>query len=537
MIIPQVKKLKLLNDSSDNKKTKIIHSVIIDNPYYAKLFSILNQYFDADIIINDSSNNYDTNNRSDSNNSKVFNESNYSADRNNTTLNSEIKLSVKINRNSKEDNNRESYSLKIRDNQVFITGDDSGVIYGIQTLFQLIVTNNVTDLDIEDAPRYSWRGFMLDESRHFFGKKTVMQLLVILSNLKINKFHWHLSDDQGWRIEIKQYPKLTEIGAYRKSTQIGGLLSYITKKQNNTPHSGYYTQDDIREIVEFAKILNIDIIPEIDIPGHTTALIASYNELSCDNTDNIEVATHFGIKKNILCVGNPNTYRILENIFDEIIDLFPSGYIHIGGDEVKFDNWKNCDKCQQLKKKLMFEDERELYSHFIGKMISYLQSKNVKVIGWNDIIPDHNIENFAKSGIMIQQWMGKKNKLKEFIRNNGKVIMSDFFHTYLDYNYYMTSLKKVYNYNPNGNIMGIEAPLWTEWVHDTKRLYWQIFPRLIAIAEITWYGNDKYKDFKNRLNNYEHILDKINVNYCKIPDPPLLLRFLKPLLVFKEPKL
>ncbi|MCG6914267.1 beta-N-acetylhexosaminidase, partial [bacterium BMS3Abin03] len=296
----------------------------------------------------------------------------------------------------------EGYKLLVSQDRIeIVSSTPKGVFYGTQTLRQLI-SPNITDnknessvfcipcVDIEDYPRFQWRGFMLDEARHFFGKEVVKSILDVLAFLKFNKFHWHLTDDQGWRIEIKKYPLLTEIGSKREGTitarQKKLLCSEIQKIPiDGIPVTGYYTQDDLKEMINYAHQRFITIIPEIDIPGHTTALLASYPNLSCTGGP-FEVSTRFRVHRDVLCVGNSEVFEFLKNVLDEIINIFPSKIIHIGGDEVPTMRWKDCPKCQALLKSEGLESVLDLQPYFTNKICEYLASKGCKVTVWNDIL-------------------------------------------------------------------------------------------------------------------------------------------------------
>ncbi|MHA1675242.1 MAG: beta-N-acetylhexosaminidase [Promethearchaeota archaeon] len=400
----------------------------------------------------------------------------------------------------------EDYQLHITPSEVHILAPTpTGIFYGIQSLCQLAGAygENIPSAKILDSPRFPWRGFMLDEGRHFFGKEAVLKLLDVLALLKINRFHWHLVEDQGWRIEIKKYPKLTEIGASRPNTILG------RRKRDGyegKPHEGYYTQVEIREIVAYAKKCHIVVIPEIELPGHCTAALAAYPEYSCRG-DPLDVPTNFGIFKDIFCAGKESTFTFLQDILDEIIPLFPDPYIHLGGDEAPKKRWKACPKCQQRIVDLGLKNEKDLQAYFINRIIAYLADYGKIGVGWNEILsPDLHPKTIA------QFWMGRKATKLKYLRTSQKMIMSDFFPLYLDYNYGMNSLRKVYGYEPipkdlpadkHKNVVGLEAPLWTEFVSDIGRISYQIFPRLIAIAEVGWttIKNKNYADFLEHLRD------------------------------------
>jgi len=393
----------------------------------------------------------------------------------------------------------EDYHLHINKIGVHILAPTPrGIFYGIQSLCQLAGINgeSIPCVDILDTPRFPWRGFMLDEGRHFFGKEIVLKILDFLALLKINRFHWHLVEDQGWRIEIKKYPKLTEVGGIRQDTALGRR-----KKDGfeGKPHKGYYTQEEIREIVAYAKARHIIIIPEIEVPGHCTAALAAYPEYSCRG-EPLTVPTRFGIFKEIYCAGKESTFTFLQDILDEIMALFPGPYVHLGGDEAPKARWKACEKCQQRISDLGLKNEKALQAYFTNRLITYLADHGKVGIGWNEILhPDLHPEAIA------QFWMGLRRTKLKYLQAGRKMIISDFFPLYFDYNFGLNSLQKVYKFEPipknlpldkQNNVLGLEAPLWTEFVDDIGRISYQIFPRLVAIAEVGWTidGNKNYGD-------------------------------------------
>ncbi len=425
----------------------------------------------------------------------------------------------------------EGYTLEIMPLKIKISAmNPAGVFYGIQTLRQLlpieiesrkIVKNvewEIPCLKIEDYPRFAWRGYMLDEARHFHGKEVVKKILDFLAFFKMNRFHWHLTDDQGWRIEIKNYPKLTEIGSKREETQVGGRFS---KKRNGIPHSGYYTEEEIAEIVKYAKNRFVKIIPEIDLPGHSRAALASYPNLSCKGYP-FRVSTHWGFHKDVMCIGKDEVFEFTNTVLNEIVAIFSSNLIHIGGDEVLMERWKECPDCQDKLKSEGLKNEKELQSYFTNRISKYLNSKNQKVICWNDVLDENLTEN-----IICQYWLRGKKKVLDHIRKGGDVIMSNFKYAYLDHSYSFTPLKLAYKFEPipkNLNkeyykhILGLEALMWGEYIPNNKRLEWQTFPRLIAFAEIGWTPKIKknFTSFHKRLSEILKRLNLIGINYAKI---------------------
>lgn len=425
----------------------------------------------------------------------------------------------------------EGYFLKVTPEYVRISGFDcAGVFHGIQTLRQLLppeiensgliesVDWSIPCVEIRDYPRFSWRGFMLDVGRHFFSKEVIKKLLDVMALLKLNVFHWHLNEDQGWRLEIKKYPKLIEIGSKRRESQIGGFLS---KKTDGTPHEGFFTQDDVKEVVQYANQRFIKVVPEIEMPGHCMAALAAYPELSCTEGP-FEVSTFSGIKKDVYCAGKERVFEFLQAVLDEVMEIFPSDIIHIGGDEVPKDRWKECPDCQRRIVEENLKDENELQVYFTNRMIKYIASKNHTVMVWNEILE----ENLDKRAIG-QYWLRKMDKVLNHLRTGGKMVMSHYFHTYLDYNYGFCPLRKSYNYEPipkkleeeyHENVLGIEAPMWTEFTDSQSHLEVFVFPRLIAIAETGWTPREikDYKDFKTRLADFLKRLTSMGVKYTNI---------------------
>ena len=419
----------------------------------------------------------------------------------------------------------------------------AGIFYGVQSFRQLLPAevekrSYVSSVDwvvpcvkIEDYPRFSWRGFMLDESRHFLGKKIVKRMLDLMALHKMNVFHWHLTDDQGWRIEIKKYPRLIEVGSKRNGTQVEGMWNFLTKKVNYTPHCGYYTQEDIKDIVSYAKERFINVIPEIDMPGHTMAALAAYPEFSCAG-EVFKVPTTFGINTDVICPGKEKGYVFLCNVLDEILELFPSKIIHIGGDEVPKTRWKECPDCQVKIKTEGLNSEKELQTYFINRIASYLIEQGKIPIVWNDTLDDNLVTE-----ALGQHWLHGDEKVLEHLRRGRKFVISRFFYAYLDYPYTRIPLRKAYSFEPlpeeleekyHLNVLGLEAPMWTEWVSTTKRLDWQTFPRLTAHAETGWtlQINKNYSSFKNRLERFLKRLDLLGVKYAGLnkTDPTIFRR-------------
>ena len=446
----------------------------------------------------------------------------------------------------------EGYALKVNQERIVLSAPKPvGIFYGIQTIRQLLpkeiekkkvshIEWFVPSIEIIDYPRFSWRGYMLDEGRHFFGKEVVKHILDIMAVFKMNTFHWHLTEDQGWRIEIKKYPLLTEIGSKRQKSQIGG---FISKQMDDTPHEGFYTQEEIQELISYADRLFIKIIPEIDMPGHSKAALAAYPEFSCTGGP-FEVSTKFGIKKDIYCVGKESTFKFLYNILDEIILLFPSEIIHIGGDEVPKKRWKKCPNCQERMKSEKLKNEKELQIYFTERINNYLSSHGRRLMGWNQVLSDKSTKDMVG-----QYWKFGKRKATRHLAIGGNIVFSEFGYAYLDYSYKFTSLGRAYRYEPipknlkvdyYNNILGIEAPMWTEWVRNINELDWQSFPRLLAYAETGWTPREqkKFNSFKSRLENILIRLDLLGVSYAKKDEyqPNFLKRLFGFFTIFREPK-
>lgn len=410
----------------------------------------------------------------------------------------------------------EGYTLLIDGSVIIKASSESGFFYGIQTLKQLIhqywIINSspIPSVSIDDKPNYPYRGYMLDVSRHFFDVDTIINLLDVLAFHKINKFHFHITDDQGWRLEIKQYPKLTEHGAYRKHTTGDGK-----------PHGGYYTQEEMKKIVEHAISKHIEVIPEIDLPGHFTAAISAYPELSCSGKA-IEVATSFGIKTDIACAGKEETYKFFQNIIDELTEIFPSKYIHIGGDEAPKNEWESCKYCQEMIAKYELKNAEKLQGYMVNRIADYIESKGKSAIVWNESLNS----GILKDSVICQYWSDGKEPLRVLngISEGRKTIISKFTPYYLDYPYGMHSLKAVYSFAPElkgaqnkNSIIGMESPLWTEYVETKKQIDYQTFPRLTAVAEIAW-SSPEHRDYDKFITKLKEIYPMYNI-YGVLPAP------------------
>lgn len=386
---------------------------------------------------------------------------------------------------------KEAYELKVCDGEITVrASSDEGFFYAEKTLEQLRFQNGglIPEILIEDAPKYEYRSFMIDTCRHYFSTETIKKMIDLCACFKYNKFHWHISDDQGWRIQIDKYPQLTEKGSVRHGTSLG-------KEVSDKDYGGYYTKEEIRQIIDYAKERYIEVIPEIDLPGHTSALLNAMPEMVCGDKK-VHVKKTAGVFPDIVCAGEEKNYEIIFNILDEICELFPCEYFHIGGDEAPKKQWQECPKCQAKIKAEGLVNEEELQGYFVNRISEYLRGKGKKVISWNESLNGGNLND---EGI-IQFWLDK-NKIYE--KYPHKMIVSDFFSYYMDYPYEMTPLKKTYNYNEKiGDVMGVEAPIWTEYVETEDRMMYLCFPRYIAVAQTAWCENKpSYEKFESDLIN------------------------------------
>lgn len=443
-----------------------------------------------------------------------------------------------------QSSNPEAYSINISEAGIQIQGaSEAGVFYGIQALRKSMPIGKYAQIEfpsveINDYPEFGYRGALLDISRHFFTKEEVKEYIDMMALHNMNRFHWHLTDDQGWRIEIKKYPELTSIGSQRKESQNGYYENHErVLKFDGIPHGGFFTQDDIKEVVAYAAERYITIIPEIDLPGHMVSALASYPELGCTGGP-YNVWTHWGISEDVLCAGNEKTYQFLTDVFDEIMELFPSTYIHIGGDECPKTRWAQCPKCQaKIKAEGIKSDDKHtkeeyLQSYVMKYMSDYLSEHGRKIIGWDEIL-----EGEAAPGATIMSWRGEAGGI-EAARLGHDVIMVPNNYLYLDYYqskdyesepYYAIGgynpVDKIYNYNPlpaslneteKAHIIGVQANLWTEYIKDFKQVEYMILPRWGAVAEIQWTGGAKdYPAFLKRLDKFVKLYQAKGYTYAK----------------------
>lgn len=405
----------------------------------------------------------------------------------------------------------ETYLIEIDKDNFTVTAKTERGFFNAKKTLEFITDSDgyVPYVRVYDFPRFSYRAFMIDSCRHMQSMDELKAFIEAASKLKYNYFHWHLSDDQGYRIESEVFPLLNKVGSWRKCEGFA--------KTGTEPYGGFYTKEQIAEIVEFCRQRYIEVIPEIDLPGHTTSILASYPELSCTGKD-IEVKTVHGIFKDILCAGNEDVYDFCFKLIDEVSQLFPCRYFHIGGDEAPKARWEKCEKCQAAIKRENLQNEEQLQGYFTKRICSYLKSKGKIPMCWNESLNSGLIEK----DVIINDWMDFKHKSEDFANGGGKIIIEDFFSFYLDYPYGKTPLKKTYCFNPvlkrlnsagRDNILGVEAPIWTEFADTFERLCYLSFPRLAAIAETGWTGeeNRSYKSFLKRAKDFEKTLLSLGI--------------------------
>ncbi len=444
-----------------------------------------------------------------------------------------------------------TYHLTVNDKGVHITGENNqAIFYGIQTLLQLVSPTGtpvkipakefiIPQLNIKDYPRFAYRGMHLDVARHFQPISFIKKYIDYLAAYKFNTFHWHLTDDQGWRIEIKKYPRLTEMGGFRNGTIIG---HYPGTGNDSLPYGGFYTQDQIKEVVQYASERHIDVIPEIEMPGHASAAIAAYPQLSCFPQANTKIPARtiwagsrkgkqvqqtWGVFEDVFCPSE-FTFNFLQDVVDEIMQLFPSKYIHIGGDESPKEAWKRSAFCQQLIKEKNLKDEHGLQSYFIQRMEKYINQKGKKIIGWDEIL-----EGGLAPNATVMSWRGEAGGV-EAAKQNHDVIMTPGSWMYFDHSQNRkedsitiggyTPLEKVYNYEPvpaalpaekERYVLGAQANLWSEYLKNSNKIEYMIFPRMLALSEVLWSPKQlrNWENFKLRLPAALKRLDEQKINY------------------------
>lgn len=444
----------------------------------------------------------------------------------------------------------EAYKLNVSKKQVRIEASrPAGFYYALQTLKQLMPRNvmagvatsdhsqwSLPSVEIEDAPRFEWRGFMLDEGRHFFGKDEIKRVIDMMTIYKMNRFHWHLTEDQGWRIEIKKYPKLTETGAWRNSK----VLAYGDVKPDGERYGGFYTQKDIKEIVAYAKKKFIEIIPEIDIPGHSQAAVAAYPEfLACDPENKHEVWLQQGISTDVINVANPKAMQFAKEVIDELTELFPFNYIHLGGDECPTNKWQKNDECKKLLSEIGSSNFRDLQIYFYKQLKDYIATKPAdqqrQLIFWNEVL--HGNTSILGNDITIMAWIGANAAAKQAAKQGMNTILSPQIPYYINrkqsklptepmsQGHGTETVEAVYNYQPLKDVdaalqpyyKGVQANFWTEWVTEPSVLEYLMLPRLAAVAEAGWTPQEKrnYEDFKERIRKDAELYDLKGWNYGK----------------------
>jgi len=442
----------------------------------------------------------------------------------------------------------EGYRLTVTADEVAIRAPKpAGILYGSQTLRQLLPPDifrrapvagaswAIPAVEIEDRPRFGWRGSHLDVGRHFMPKEFVLKHIDLLALHKFNVFHWHLTEDQGWRIEIKKYPKLTSVGAFRKDSMTAPRTKDpAARKFAGRPHGGFYTQDDVREVVRYAAERGINVVPEIEIPGHAMAAIAAYPELG-NTGKQIEVLTYWGITDHVLGVTD-NVLRFFEDVFDEVLELFPSKFIHVGGDECPKTEWRNTPSAQERMKKEGLKNEDELQSWFIGHFDSWLAKRGRRLVGWDEIL-----EGGLAPGATVMSWRGEEGGIAA-AKAGHDVVMAPNKPTYMDYSQTElpteppgignhNSLEAVYAYQPvpkelsadeAKHVLGGQGQIWTEYMPDPKRVEYMAWPRLIALAEVLWSPGEtrNWADFQKRLAPHLERLAILDVNYRGRFNPP-----------------
>ena len=408
----------------------------------------------------------------------------------------------------------EGYRINCENRRVFINAKtETGLFYGVQTLKQMLLQTDgkIPHVEVVDYPRFAYRGYMLDCGRYFYTVDEVKRIVDLMALHKLNVLHWHLTEDQGWRVEIKKYPLLTEKGSKRSHTNF-----------NNKPHGGYYTQDEVREIVAYCHERKIKVIPEFDVPGHMVSAISCYPYLSCLDRD-LPVATHWGVKHDILCAGKESSYQFVYDVLDELMELFPDKVIHIGGDEAVKMRWKNCPHCQKVIQKKGLKDEDELQMYFMSKVNEYLESKGYSSIMWN-YDTNGGTEKLTPDISWNVCGMGKDDKLiREELKRGRKMINTKCYPYYFDFPYGWNTLKMVCNDDGaltenDEETLGIEAQMWTEYVPNMKRLEFLTFPRLGAMAENAWAekGYPTFSTFVHKAPDYYKLLDVYDVNYAPL---------------------
>ncbi|MBT1699670.1 family 20 glycosylhydrolase [Fulvivirgaceae bacterium PWU4] len=429
---------------------------------------------------------------------------------------------------------KEGYKLSVNDNGAVIQANSgAGLFYGTQSLLQLFTGTETPFVEITDYPRFAYRGLHLDVGRHMFPPAFIKKYIDLLAHHKMNRFHWHLTEDQGWRIEIKKYPKLQEVAAYRKETVIGHAATRTRgekKQYDGQRYGGYYTQEEVKDIVKYAADRHVTVIPEIELPGHAQAALAAYPNLGCTGGP-YETATTWGVFNDVFCAGKEETFTFLQDVFNEVLPLFPSTYIHIGGDECPKTRWKECPHCQKRMETEKLKDTHELQSYFIQRMEKYLNSKGRQIIGWDEIL-----EGGLAPNATVMSWRGEEGGIAA-ARQNHDVIMTPGNWCYFDH--YQdttkkeplaiggyTTVKEVYGYEPvppqlneteAKHVLGAQGNVWTEYMKTSNYVEYMVYPRASAMAEVVWSPKESrnYDDFVQRMKTHVKRLEEWGVNYAK----------------------
>ncbi|WP_420322941.1 beta-N-acetylhexosaminidase [Flagellimonas sp.] len=461
-------------------------------------------------------------------------------------------LEIKVDQNSDADIvlaldknlDKEAYHLEVSPKGIHISASTSaGFFYAGETLKQLLTKDSdespwlVPSISIKDAPRFGWRAYMLDESRYFHGADFVKRILDQMASLKMNVFHWHLTDDAGWRIEIKKYPKLTEVGAFRADSEIE---TWGSGKLSGEPHGGFYTQEQIRELVAYAAERHITIVPEFEIPGHSSAAIAAYTWLGTAGED-IDVPVKFGRHYDNYDVTNPKVEQFVKDVLLELFELFPSEVIHIGGDEVGYQVWNESKHVQEYMKEHGIKTAADLQIQFTNKISKFIEQNGRRMMGWNEIMGknihgdfeekkhDQEAQTELAKNTVVHFWKGDLNLATEAAQKGYGIVNSLHSNTYLDYNYESISLEKAYSFDPipeglesqyHENIYGLGCQMWSEWTPTNKDVERQTFPRIAAYAEVGWtnLSNKNFESFRNALKIKQKEWDALGINYAKISE-------------------
>lgn len=404
----------------------------------------------------------------------------------------------------------EAYRLQIKDGKIVIfAAGEKGYYYGLTTLYQMLALGQgrITDGILSDSPRMVRRGVMLDVCRHFFKVDEVKKIIEQSALLKLNHFHWKLSEDQGYRIESTCFPELNKIGSYRNLAAADPMVTNGLAKANQR-YGGYYTKKEIREVVAYAKARQIEVIPEISMPGHSSAILATFPEFTCTG-ESLLVKNTFGIHERIFCSGNKAAYEFIYLLLDEICELFPSAYIHLGGDEAPKASWKSCPACNKVMKEKGFQSYEQLQTYFSGKVISYVRKKGKIPIVWNESAIAGDLDADAIVQYWIEMAPGPSYMIPE-LEKGRKVLLSSMNQFYCDYSYAEIPLRATLLYEPEikgnrvpmENVLGIEAPMWTEWTPENEDIEKMLYPRLLAVAECGWTKERDWEDFADRANQY-----------------------------------